>query len=236
MALDDATRATLMAAGANAVEWNSPLGEDRAQELVGFVVSAEPATVLDLGCGRARLLHRIASADPSVRAIGVDTDAAVIAVARGEAAASDLSEHTELCVADAAGWTEPVDAALCVGASHAFGDAKAMFVRLGELVDSGVAVVGDGYWAGDPDEWCLDTFGPLPTSLDALADLARAAGWAIDDLDSSSTSEWDDFENAWIAGVRAQGTPAAEAFAARREAEYLRYRNVLGFTWLRLRR
>ena len=62
--------------------FNAPLGEPRAAELVGWLASVEPATVLDLGCGTGELLLRTVAATAAA-GTGVDVDAAALELGRG---------------------------------------------------------------------------------------------------------------------------------------------------------
>ena len=246
MDLPDDVRAALFDAGADAVTFNVPLGRERAETLVDRLSSppkggsgavVEATEVVDLGCGRGELLRLAAARMPHARLTGVDTDERLVRRARDLAVEDGVADRVRFEVADAAGWSGGVDAALCVGASHVFDGPAGMFRRLGELVPTGgSAVVGDGIWGDDPDAWCLDTFGPLPHGLTGLAAEAERAGWTVVDADTSTLAEWDQFEQGWIDGVRSVGTEWATAFADRREREYRRYRGVLGFGWLVLRR
>ncbi len=230
-------RAELMTAGAEAVTFNAPLSAERAGALVALVGEAGCRSVVDLGCGRGELALLLADALPSVAVVGVDTDAEAIKEAQRRAVDRRLASRVSFAVGDAAAWSGSVDAAVCIGASHAFGGSSAMFEHLARLVSTGTAVVGDGVWQTAPDQWCLDNFGPQPVGLAGLEANALAAGWRIVDSDLSSQSEWDRFEQGWTAGVRAVGTAHAEAFAAGREQQYLNhYRSVLGFGWLVLSR
>ena len=45
----------------------SPLSEERAAPLVAFLVGGEPASVLDVGCGRRELLLRVLETAPTAR-------------------------------------------------------------------------------------------------------------------------------------------------------------------------
>lgn len=227
---------SLKRAGRDALIFNAPLSSERADDLINEVISGRPRAVVDLGCGRGAMLRLLAARSPSVRAVGVDTDPEVLRQAAELAEASSVADRVHFELADAAEWMGDVDAVVCVGASHAFGGPGKMMERVASLSPGGVALIGDGVWESTPDQWCLEVFGELPVGVEGLANQAIAAGWTVDDADLSTLVEWDDFEHGWIKGVRAVGTSAAEAFADERQAEYLKYRGVLGFGWVRLRR
>lgn len=232
---DDDVRAFLKT-GADTLTFNSPLGMRRASALVDRLAEFSPDSVVDLGCGRGNLARAIAVALPNATVVGVDTDTQAIEQAQARAVADRLDHRLRFETADAALWPGPADATICVGASHAFGGTAGMLQRLSHIVPQGIAAIGEGVWNQDPDPWCLETFGHLPAGPDALVAEAVSAGWSILEQGMSTLAEWDAFEHGWIAGVRSIGTESATAFARQREHEYQRYRNVLGFCWLVLRR
>jgi SAM-dependent methyltransferase len=225
---------SFLQAGAAAVRFNVPLGDERAQRLTAQALAARPRVVVDFGCGYAELLLTIVAAgDASVRGIGVDTDEHALAIARTNAAARDLSDRTSFVVIDASEYEGVADVALCTGASHAFDGLEPMLRRLG----ASRALIGDAFWAAPPDPWSLETFGELPHGLNEVRAAATHAGWHVADIDSSTLDEWDAFEDAWCNGVTGVGTPDARAFASERASEYHdHYRGVLGFAWLVLDR
>ena len=234
MELTDEVVGPFMRAGADALDFNAPMSAHRAHAIIDATVAPGARSVVDLGCGRGTLLRMLSSRHPTVRAVGVDSEPGVIAAASALAASEGLSDRLSYELGDAADWRGDVDAAICIGASHAFGEPSSMFSHLASLVPSGSAIVGDGIWEASPDPWCIETFGELPSGLGTLVDRAVDAGWVVDDADVSTLAEWDGFETGWTTGVRAVGTPEALAFAEQRTADYDRYRGVLGFGWLYL--
>lgn len=241
MDLPSDVRAVLFDAGSEAVAFNAPLSSERAERLVDRLgaVTGERPVVADLGCGWGAMSRLVASRLTGATVVGVDLDESSIGRARARAEEASLGDRVRFEVADAADWDgpgDPLEAVLCVAASHAFGGTAAMFSRLAELVPTGAAMVGDGLWQSPPDDWCREAFGEPPTGLDGLVAEAERAGWTIVDADTSTLDEWDEFEGAWIDGVRSVGTPVARAFADERAADRDRYRSVLGFGWLVLRR
>lgn len=224
----------LKATGAAALTFNAPLGSDRARALVDWLAAADSAAVVDLGCGRGVLARMVAERSPSTTVTGVDNDPAVLARAQEMADGGGLGERLTFVVEDATAWVGVADAAICIGASHAFGGPTPMVQQLAALPGVTRAIVGDGLWQATPDPWCLDTFGPLPEGIEQFESIVVAAGWSVEGQATSTIEEWDGFENGWIAGVRSVGTPEATAFADERSADYERYRGTLGFGWLQL--
>ncbi len=213
--------------------FNAPLAEEHATALVAALPISPGHHVLDLGCGTGELLLRILTAHAATTGTGVDTDRE--ALDRGVLAAAQRGLHgrVEFVAADAATFVDLADLVLCVGASHAFGDAVTALASLRDCVMPGGRVLfGDAFWAAQPSAAALETIGELP-SLDDLHAAAQAAGFRIERDDVSTLAEWDGFEASWRAGLEASGIPEALEFAAQRRTEYEDgYRESLGFSWL----
>lgn len=215
------------------MRYNAPLSRFRATRLARDVASVRPATVLDLGCGSASLLHDVLLAAPTARGHGLDVDAEAIARARRAARALGVHDRVTHDVADAGRSSLQADAVLCVGSSHAVGGLD----RLLHDVDADTMLLGEGFWHGSQPLAWADVFGPLPEGLDGLVARARAAGWSVIGAEASDPWEWDAFERAWGDGVRRSRLPGAATFADERWHAYTTgYRGRLGFGWLHLRR
>jgi SAM-dependent methyltransferase len=205
---------------------NAPLGAERAQELVARVLDVQPDVVADFGCGRGEFLLDVLAAGREVRGVGVDVDDVALAAAQEAAAARGLDARATFVVEDASTAKVACDVSICIGASHAFGGLAAML----DALPGKRAIVGDAYWAQEPDEWCRETFGELPDGLVGVRDVVGATEWRATQVDASTLDEWDAFEATWRLGVE-------PTFAAQRKDEYeTRYRGVLGFAWLVLDR
>jgi SAM-dependent methyltransferase len=208
------------------LRFNAPLGDARAVELAERALEVRPTVVVDFGCGRGEFLLAVIAAGEGVRGVGVDVDTEALDAARAAFAARGLGEQATFVAADARTYTGDADVAISIGASHAFDGLAAMLASL----PGSRAIVGDAFWQSTPDDWCLETFGDLPTGIEAMQAVASAAGWRVTDVDVSTLAEWDTFEETWRRGVSA-------GLAAERKAEYEeRYRGVLGFAWLVLDR
>ena len=226
----------LKKAGSDALLFNAPLSLQRAQASIGFVGSCESKFAVDYGCGIGSYIRLLLETLPSARGLGLDLDTEAIDRARFSSVSGGLSSRLSFEVGDAAKYRGPVDASICIGSSHVFGDANTMFQVLRKIQPSGVAVVGNGVWTKTPDDWCLSTFGEMPSGADELGACAEQNGWKVIDVSESSLDEWDEFESSWNRGVRDVGTGLALSFAAQRAAEYQLYRGTLGFGWLYLQR
>jgi methyltransferase family protein len=210
----------------DALRCNAPLGDERAQQLVAQVLAVEPAVVADFGCGRGEFLLEVLAASVAPRGVGIDLDDDAIAAAREGAAARGLAGRSTFAVGDASSANVQCDVAVCIGASHAFGGLREML----DALPGRRAIVGDGFWAQEPDAWCRETFGVLPEGLDGVRAVVATTSRRVTQVAASTLAEWDAFEATWRLGVE-------PAFAARRKDEYeTRYRGVLGFAWLVLDR
>jgi cyclopropane fatty-acyl-phospholipid synthase-like methyltransferase len=213
--------------------FNAPLAEERAAELVRALPISPGHHVLDLCCGWGELLLRILAAHPATTGTGVDTSREALDRGRRAATRLGLHERVELVEAPAETFADVADVVLCIAASHAFGGHAAALETLRQSVTAGGRVLfADGYWAADPSEAALSAIGQLPR-LEQLEADARAAGFRVEHVASSSREEWDAFEAAWRAGLESSGDADAVAFAAERRREYEDgYRDTIGFAWL----
>jgi SAM-dependent methyltransferase len=167
--------------------WN-PLSEAALDEAIALLAPPPAARVLDVACGRAEVLRRVAERF-DIEATGYDSDAALI-----ESGPAGL----DLQVSDSPP-TGPFDVVLCIAASHALGDFPDALGALRELVrPGGEVLLGEGYWRASPSVQYLDALGGA--SADELPDysgLMRAAEEAgLTPLHSSVASEadWDRYE------------------------------------------
>jgi hypothetical protein len=230
------------------LDFNAPLSDARVDRLIRTLHPLDEARVVEVGCGWAELLLRIAVAHRSVHAIGVDTDAAAIAHGRANAAARGLADRVELHVGDARQWDPAAaDVAICIGASHALGGTGAALNALRALVGPGGRILfGEGIWLRTPTDAAMAALGGDPGEFGSLADLvdlALAHGLRPLAVSQASTDEWDDFESgyalAWERWLLAHpGDPDTRrivAAADEHRRRWLRgYRGVLGFAYLTL--
>jgi SAM-dependent methyltransferase len=212
----------------------NPLAEadlDAAIELLDL----EPgAAVLDVACGTAEVLRRIA-ARWEVRTTGYDLDAAQIERARR------AHPELELLVADEPP-PGPFDLVACIAASHALGGFPQALGRLRELTRPGGHVLfGEGYWRREPTPEYLDSLGGA--TRDELADygglFAAATGAGLTPLWSCVASEhdWDCYEWTQVLNAERHGGEQLleRAEAARRRLTLPGGRETLGFALVLMR-
>ncbi len=130
--------------------------------------------VLDVGCGPAEMLIRLIERR-GVSAVGVDPNPHFIEEARRRATVRGVMDRLELRhreFSESEG--EQFDAALCIGATHAFGGYRGTLRALARIVrPGGVIAVGHGYWMREPDREYLAALEAIPTGReipDVLAD------------------------------------------------------------------
>ncbi len=230
------------------LDFNAPLSDEHARELVQSLQPVAGACVVDFGCGWAELLLRVLAVEPAARAIGIDVDAAAIARGRANARARGLHDRVQLEEADLASWAgEMADVAIAIGVSHAWNGAGAALDALKARVKPGGRLLyGDGIWEQPPTAGALAALEAAPGDFGTLADLVDLAierGFRVLSVSVASLAEWDSFESRWCAGRErwllehpdAPDAGAVRAFVDDHRDGWLRgYRKILGFAYLTL--
>jgi SAM-dependent methyltransferase len=200
--------------------FHGPLSEPRAARLVARLARKRPASVLDLGCGWGELLLRVLDAVPGAVGTGIDLSPADLARGRDNAAARGLASRVSFVEESGVGTTRgPADLVLCVGSSHVLSEATPpqhtidALQALRRLVNPGGRVLlGEGFWEQPPSPARIAAMWPGVTAEDhydlpGLVDLAIAAGFRPEWIETASPEEWDDFESGvgadveeWLAG------------------------------------
>jgi cyclopropane fatty-acyl-phospholipid synthase-like methyltransferase len=235
----------------------SPLSEERADRLVGFLSGGDPASVLDVGCGWGELLLRVLAAAPAATGLGLDLDEASLDHAREDAVRRGLEGRVRFEARDAREASGPFDAVTCIGASQIWGPdaqegqpldyASALEALRALLPRGGRLVYGEGIWSTPPTPAAT---APLAgrddeyVALGTLVALAERLGFAVLAAHEASRDEWDRFESGytagyahWLAAHPADHPEAAEvsALAVRQHASYFGgYRGILGLAYLHL--
>ena len=167
--------------------WN-PLSRAALDEAIALLDLAPGSSVLDVACGRAEVLRRVAGRW-RVEASGYDADPALI-----ESGTPGL----DLRVRDSPP-PGPFDLVICIASSHAVGGFPDALAVLRDVASRGGQVLlGEGYWRREPSAAYLEALGGASAS--ELADytgLMRAAEEAgLTPLHSSVASEadWDRYE------------------------------------------
>lgn len=235
--------------------FHGPLSEARADAIVRRLALAEPASVLDLGCGWGELMLRVLAAAPGAKGTGVDVNAEDLGRGRGAAEARGLADRArfveESAVDSARG---PADVVLCVGSSHVLTATEPphhlpeALRELRRLVgDGGRVLLGEGFWQRPPTTAELSGMWPGAAASDhldlaTLVDLTVAAGFRPEWVETASPAEWEEFESGYQADAEVWLADHADhpLAAATRErldrhrTQWMHYRGVLGLAYLTL--
>jgi cyclopropane fatty-acyl-phospholipid synthase-like methyltransferase len=228
-----------------------PVSPASIEALLARIPRAPDTRVLDVGCGKGEMLVR-ALETLGGTGVGVEPNPAFASAARARAtqrlphAAIRIIEST---FADAHFSEAPFDLAICTGSIHVFGDWRAALEGMRGLVSpTGWALLGPGYWKRPPDPAYLSLLGGREDqqhSLPATAAMARTCGWQLIACHESNDAEWDAYEHAYAANVRAwcranSGDPDANALGERMDrwaAAYEKHgRDTMGYALMLLHR
>jgi SAM-dependent methyltransferase len=191
----------------------NPTSPGRLDELIGWLDLGPGARVLDMGCGTAELMLRLAEHPgdgETIRAVGIDRSPQFVARARENVAHRAPSADITLLEMDGADYEpEPgsFDLACCLGASWIFGGHRGTLQALSRAVrPGGLVLVGEPFWRAEPAD------GYLAWSGMARNDFASHAGnVAIGEAEGlvphlalvSSPEDWDRYETLqWRAAAR----------------------------------
>ena len=203
----------------------NPLSEADLDEAIGLLDLAPGARVLDVACGTAEVLRRIA-ARWEIEGVGYDADAEQIERARRAAPGLDLRVAGEPPPG-------PFDLVVCIASSHALGGFPAALERLRDL--GGQVLLGEGYWRREPSAEYLAALGGA--TADELPDygglFAAAEQAGLTPLWSCVASErdWDRYEWTQVLNAERHGAEQLRerAAAARRRLTMPGGRETLGF-------
>ncbi|MFJ6675617.1 SAM-dependent methyltransferase [Actinosynnema sp. NPDC091369] len=184
------------------LDFNAPLSDAKAYDLINGLRLRPGDRVADYGCGWAELLLRAVEHQTGVTGAGVDSDEYAITRGRANVQARGLASRVTLDLADVTGWdAEPADVTISIGASHAWGGTKATLEALhARTRPGGTLLIGDGFWERSPSARSLEIFGEGEFgTLDELVDLALGCGYRLLALTAAGRDEWDSFESRWCA-------------------------------------
>lgn len=229
----------------------NPLSSAKFEEIVEAARLPSGARVLDVACGKAELLVRLAERY-AISGVGVDISPFCVRDAKAKAAARvprlDLT-FLEMDGARYDGPRESFDLAMCVGAGWIWGGYRGTLRALQRFVrPGGLLLIGQPYWRRPPDPAYLET---EQRSGDTIAthrgniSLALEEGLTLLFVIASSEDDWDRYKSLqWQAAERfAHGHPEdpdvpeiLELVRAGREV-YLRWgRDTMGWSLYLFRR
>jgi SAM-dependent methyltransferase len=179
----------------------NPTSEEKLARLVELVRLPKSARVVDIGCGKAELLIRLAEAY-GVRGVGVDLSPFFVADARRRLQTRVPGADVTLREMDGAEFEpgEPHSFALasCLGASWIYGGHGGTLDALVRMAEPGGWVItGEPFWLREPPEAYLeasgltrDAFGTHPENAEA----GQSRGLELVHTLVSSPDDWDRYE------------------------------------------
>jgi len=222
----------------------NPLVPDKVERVLELFDLPPGSRVLDIGCGKAEMLMRLIELF-GCHSVGVDTNAAFLAEARARSFDRGVTAQLELVEQKAAeypGAKNSFDAALCIGATHAYdGLASTLEALKGWVKPGGLVLVGEGYWRRKPDAGYLKAIGAkLKDYTEHAGNVEAGIAAQLTYLYATVSSEddFDDYEGLYNRAVESHclenpDDPDVDAMRIRIRAwrdSYLRWgRDTLGF-------
>lgn len=200
--------------------FNAPATRERVASLLSRLCVGAEDRVLDVGCGRGEMLAMLAEAT-GCDGVGVDPNEKELTVARARSVGRGSVTWCCSKVEDESFQTL-FDAAICVGATHAFGSRGEGLPRtlegLGGLVRTGGRIlVGEGFWEQPPNAGYLDATGFEAHDLRSHREnAALGESWQLGLIHAevSSAEEWVRFETAFLdAALERAASSAGDAEA-----------------------
>jgi SAM-dependent methyltransferase len=198
-----------------------PVSEASFDAMLSRIPAPGPARVLDVGCGKGVLLVRAVERWGGT-GVGIEPNPAFAAEARALGTGRVRILESDFAHDTLAGERFPL--VICTGALHAFGGWDMALIRIAALLEpGGHALLGPGYWRQAPAAAYLQSTGIAADDMEPLAAVvasAEAAGWRPLAVHESTPAQWDDYEHAYAANVRAwcdahPRDPEAAAFRER---------------------
>ncbi|MGB0952711.1 MAG: SAM-dependent methyltransferase [Planctomycetota bacterium] len=230
--------------------WN-PLEEAVLAETLEALPLTSDSRVLDIGCGKGRLLLDILQRFGG-SGVGVDPHPEAIAAALVDAEERGLTQQVQFLQENFEAERHaaaPFDLTLCLGASQALGTLEEAIPQLHHLLaPQGLLLLADGYWQSTPSADYLSFLGCSESELhtfDALQAHLQAQGFDVLRAHETSVDAWDRYEDAYADNLfqfleQHPDDPDATYFRERITAWRDAYRNlgrgVLGFGLFLLRR
>lgn len=200
--------------------------------------------VLDVGCGKAALLVRIAERY-GARGTGVDINAAFLAEGRARAERAGVTALLDLRETEASRLPETIaafDAGICIGSSHALGGYRETLRGLARRVrPGGGLLIGEGHWRREPDPEYLERLGATADEMTTHEEtIAAGTAQGLEPIGAwvSSLRDWDGYEDLYARTVEIYvathpddpDAPAMRERIRRWRETYLRWgRDTLGF-------
>jgi SAM-dependent methyltransferase len=179
----------------------NPTSEEKLARLVGLLRLPAGASVVDIACGKAEFLVRLAEAY-GIRGTGVDLSPFCIVDAQSKLQARAPKAGVVFRQMDGADFKPAAPRSLalaaCIGASWVFGGHAATLEALaGMVAPGGWVIAGEPYWLQEPAEEYLAAAGLHRDDIGTHAGNAQAGerqGLALVHTFVSSQNDWDTYE------------------------------------------
>ncbi len=240
--MDEAQRQRFSAIAHGEMAIMNPLSPDTVDRAVEAVELPAGGRILDLGCGKAELLARLAERY-AAHGVGVEHSPHLLTVAR-ERVSQLPAGHVEILEGDARSFTspEPFDLVVCIGPGWEHPGFRALLESLEpHVAPGGQLLVGDGYWRAEPSAEYLTLLGARRDEMTTHdlngmvgVDLGMQPLWS----GSATQQDWDRYEFGYFATVDRWAAahpddPEREAFMGQARLVRDRYlrggRDCLGF-------
>lgn len=204
--VDDPTeKLPLLPGGSGMIEllWNAPTSEERMASQIEALALSPTTIVLDVGCGCGEFLIRLFERF-NITGIGIDVSEPHIEEAKRRVRCRTSGASIQFIVADARCYSfeqRSVDLAVCLGATHAFGEDKLAYSNalqaLVHLVKpGGLILIADGYLKKQASPAYRELLGDsIPDSMTHGRNVAAGIEYGLVPLAAwtASDEEWDDF-------------------------------------------
>jgi SAM-dependent methyltransferase len=179
----------------------NPTTVEKLDELIGLLRLERGASVLDIACGKAEMLVRMAEAC-GVTGVGIDKSPFAISDAEAKRDERVPDAEIEFIVGDGADYRaaspESFDLAACIGASWVFDDHRGTLRALTAMVKpGGLVMVGEPFWINDPQPEHLvaeGQDGPFFSTHDGNVQIGEEEGLTLLYTIVSNQHDWDRYE------------------------------------------
>ena len=190
------------------LDYAVPFRADVFERLIDVIAPSAGATALDIGCGKAELLMRLAERF-GVRCVGVEKSRVALDYARRRLDERRLNALVELRVGDADAVVSALadasfDVVSCIGAKHAIVGRDALEETKRLARPGGHVVWGDGYWKKPPSASYLQRLGGTADEcLTHAANVAHGTALGLTPIAAFTASdrEWDEYEWSYARSV-----------------------------------
>ena len=227
------------------LDFNAPLSDAHADELIAALRVGAHEKVVDLGCGWGELLLRVLAAEPTARGVGVEQDEANVALGARQPPTRVVSVNalTSNRATRPTGRARPTSQSSSAQATRG-GPAPTLDAVRPRLRRGGRLLLGEGIWEQPSTAAALAALDAQPDDFltsAGLVDVCLDRGFRMLSFSTATIAEWDSFESRFAAGRErwlAANPDSPHAVEVRAELDRHRnewlngYRGILGFAYL----